>query len=276
MEIQQTEKYSQYIISLGWKSTIIDDVYIYHRYFPIMGGLGKIQRSNTLPDLSKLILFLIKEKIKTLAIEPDEKFDQKELNNYIFELKKLNYRINSSPFIPTKTYRINLTPNEDEIFKNFSEAKRRAVRKAIKNGVTVTESENIRDLIKIKNKSGGPFGFITTHGLDKLWPIMAPENAGVILAYDQNQQLLGGILLLFHDQMAYYWISGTIKYGKKLFAPTLLVWEALRLAKKRGMKSFDFVGIWDERLPRENKTWLGFTKFKEGFGGQTVYYPISF
>jgi lipid II:glycine glycyltransferase (peptidoglycan interpeptide bridge formation enzyme) len=79
---------------------------------------------------------------------------------------------------------------------------------------------------------------------------------------------------VFWEKTAYYWIAGATREGKKLFAPTLLVWEALKVAKRHGMKQFDFVGIWDDRKPTEHHDWLGFTRFKEGFGGTPFYYPI--
>ncbi len=47
--------------------------------------------------------------------------------------------------------------------------------------------------------------------------------------------------------------------------------DAILLAKKSGCKVFDFDGIYDERFPI--KTWLGFTKFKKGFGGKEIEYP---
>ncbi|MEK7119530.1 MAG: peptidoglycan bridge formation glycyltransferase FemA/FemB family protein, partial [Patescibacteria group bacterium] len=200
--------------------------------------------------------------------------------------------------------------SEDEIFKRFSEAKRRAVRRTIKHHVLIRESSDIHVLINIKNKSAGLFGFITTTGVDKLWHIFAPKHAAILLAYKSknsstlssrppsrdpsshhflnwipgsfakqrtrnDNKIVGGILLLFYDSVAYYWIAGATREGKKLFAPTLLVWEAITLAKKRGSRLFDFVGVWDERLPNENNNWKGFTKFKEGFGGTELYYPIA-
>ena len=60
-----------------------------------------------------------------------------------------------------------------------------------------------------------------------------------------------------------------------MFAPTLLVWEALKLSKKHGAKQFDLVGVWDDRTPHKFHEWKGFTKFKEGFGGKIVYYSIN-
>jgi lipid II:glycine glycyltransferase (peptidoglycan interpeptide bridge formation enzyme) len=55
-----------------------------------------------------------------------------------------------------------------------------------------------------------------------------------------------------------------------------LVWEALKLAKKRGCRIFDFEGIYDERFPKAAASWKGFTKFKEGFGGEKIVYLENF
>ncbi|MBU1323407.1 peptidoglycan bridge formation glycyltransferase FemA/FemB family protein, partial [Patescibacteria group bacterium] len=57
--------------------------------------------------------------------------------------------------------------------------------------------------------------------------------------------------------------------GKIKFVPTLLVWEAIKLAKKLGCKRFDFEGIDDKR-------WPGFTRFKKSFGGIEIEYRGSF
>ena len=195
------------------------------------------------------------------------------------------------------------------IFNRFSEAKRRAVRKAEKNGVLVRESQNISDLIQIKNKSAGFLGFITTHGASELWSVFSPKNATILLAYTSNasadlsspprikvrgklqrgsrilswipgqarndNKIIAGVLLIFYNNSAYYWIAGATREGKKLSAPTILIYEALKNSKKRNMKIFDFVGVFDDRMPKENRAWKGFTKFKEGFGGNELYYPIS-
>ena len=64
--------------------------------------------------------------------------------------------------------------------------------------------------------------------------------------------------------------------GKKSFAPTLLAWEALKFAKKQGCAIFDFEGVFDERFTTQSPAWKGFSKFKEGFGGKSVYYPEPF
>lgn len=275
MEIQQSSLYADYIKKLRWTVIRHEGFNIYIKQFPLYGGLAKIQRITKLFDPREFTSFLKKHRIRRIIIEPDKNILQSALNLWTTQLSQY-VAINTSPYIPTKTIAVDLTPSEDEIFQKFSEAKRRAVRRAMKNGVFVSESTNVGDLIKIKNKSSGFLGFITTYGIKDLWHIFSPSHASIVLAYSSMKQyhIVGGILLLFWDKTAYYWIAGATKNGKKLFAPTALVWEALKISKKRGCRRFDFVGVWDERIPQGYASWKGFTKFKEGFGGENIYYPI--
>lgn len=275
MNLQQSTTYQEYIKKLGWQVIEVDGQVIFLKHIPLFGNLAKLQRPQKLPQLAQLIKFVKSYKIRRLAIEPEYNEPQTELTRLIEGLNP-HVQLNRSPFLPTKTIMIDLTSTEEEIFHKFSEAKRRAVRRAVKNNLYIQESNNIGDLIKIKNKSAGFLGFITTTGTRQLWETFTEKNTTTLLAYEKdNHKLIGGIMLLFHDATAYYWIAGATREGKKLFAPTLLAWEALKLSKKRGMKQFDFVGVWDERLPQENKQWLGFTRFKEGFGGESFFYPLG-
>ena len=273
MEIQQSPLYKKYIEALHWDVISLDGVNMWIKKIPFLGTLAKIQRPTTLPYLPQLIPLLKKHHVTRVAVEPTLDTNPEQYQQYIKSLSKFFY-IHKEPFLPTKTICVDLTPSEKIIFQKFTEAKRRAVRKATKHGVIVKESTDIKDLLLVKNKSAGFLGGITTYGIDKLWDIFYPKNATILLA-SYRGQIIGGILLLFWEDVAYYWIAGATKKGKKLFAPTLLVWEALKVSKKHKMKWFDFIGVWDERLPRKNTEWKGFSKFKEGFGGQTLLYPIS-
>lgn len=265
MEIQQSPIYAEYIRKLKWVVEKIDENYIFIKPFFLIGGLMKIQRADTLPSVKKLLPFFKKYHIRTIAVEPASE-------TWLKTLPK-NIKINKDYFLPTKTVRVDVTATEDQIFNKFSEAKRRAVRRAQKNNIKIQLSNNIKTFLKLKNKTAGHFGFITTYGIDTLWEIFPDENKTILLATYENKPV-GGILMLFWDSIAYYWIAGATRKGKKLFAPTLLVWEALKESKKRKCECLDFVGVWDERLPDKNRAWLGFTKFKEGFGGEELYYPI--
>jgi len=273
MELQQSPLYETYIQSLHWHVETIENIKIFVRTFPILGGIAKMQRFDTLPDINNMLPMLKKYNVKRFVLEAGPNVNEDVLIRYKNALNTY-VRVLETPFIPSKTILVDIHKPENEIFERFLEAKRRGVRRAIKNGVFVIETDTIDELIRVKNKSAGMFGFVTTSGAKNMWQAFQPGHATVLLAYQHHsKQSLGGIFLIFWKDVAYYWIAGATKKGKKLAAPTLLVWEAIKSARKRKIKYFDFLGVWDERFPSDNRDWLGFTKFKEGFGGNELYYP---
>lgn len=273
MEIQQSKPYAQFITSLGWNVVTDGRQYYYLKRLPFLGALLKIQRVRRLPQLRTLLPILKAQRVARIAIEPDRNISATALKRWRARAAKYVH-ISRDHFLQTKSIRVDLSTDEDTIFRRFSEAKRRAVRRAAKNGIHVEVTQDINAFIKLKNTSAGFLGFITTYGLDKLWHQFAPHRADILIAYTTERKPVGGIFLLYWQHMAYYWVAGATKEGKKLFAPTLLIWEALRQAKKHGCTAFDFVGVWDERMPDKYHEWKGFTKFKEGFGGTELYYPL--
>jgi len=275
MEVQQTPLYQKYILSLGWSVRTIDGIAVFYKRLPFVGIMAKIQRPMQLPYIPKLIPFLRQLHVRMLLVEPKADENPTVFIRYIRSLSKFFHIVNS-PFLPTKTIRVDVTPSIEKIFSSLTPAKRRAVRRAEKLGVSIVRSNNIRDLIAIKNKAAGAFGTMTTYGIDRLWNIFHKKNQShILLAYGGKKQVVGGVLLLISDTACYYWIAGATKQGKRMFAPTLLVWEALKLAHQKNCAYFDFVGVWDERTPKQYTEWKGFTKFKEGFGGKEVYYPLA-
>lgn len=276
MEIQQSPLFAEFTRRLRWNVITVDGTNIFIKSFPFVGAMAKIQRPERLPEVGKLTRILKEHKIRRIVAEATYRQDPREFQEWAGALKQ-EFSLTTSPFLPTKTIVVDLTPPEADIFASFTSAKRRGVRRAMKHGITTVESHDIGALIRIKNKSAGLFGFITTFGMEKLWPVFAPDHAAILLATTpvrQRTETVGGVLLLFWDNVAYYWIAGATRKGKLLFAPTLLAWECMKLAKQRGATSFDFVGVWDGRLSREFDSWKGFTKFKEGFGGKEIAYPL--
>lgn len=267
-EIQQSSLYATYLQHLGWQTPKLDDSYIFMKYFPFVGGFIKLQRISKLPKIHSLVSVLKKFHCSHVVVEPAATVTQPQFSDWCTRLTKRTKIV--SPYLPTKTTVIDLRPSANKIFQNFSEAKRRAVRRALKNNLRIYKSTNIDEFIRLKNRSAGFLGFITTTGIQPLWDVFSPHHATILM----DQKKTAGVLLLFWDSTAYYWLAAATGKAKKLFTPTLLVWEAVKVAKKRECSRFDFVGVWDERVPNRNKNWKGFTKFKEGFGGSPVYYPI--
>src|SRR4030042_24050 len=96
----------------------------------------------------------------------------------------------------------------------------------------------------------------------------------LFLTAQSQGKISGGTILLTNNSRAYYYYAFTSKEGRKKLAQYLLVWEAMKLAKKRGCQIFDFEGIYDKRFPV--KDWQGFSHLKKSFGGQEIEYPGVF
>ena len=291
-DVRQSPQFAYFMQELGWKVEKIDNIYVYLRTFPLIGDFAKISRPQPPYNFEKFASLFQKHRIFRLKIAPHLQTSNKNYECLRRAFLKNRFRIEHFPFNPTTTIHIDLTQSEENLFKNFSEAKRRAVRRAIKNKIIIKESDNIQEFINVRKKQYFPIGFLIKKEMDTLWRNFQPKNAALLLAYPNGQKTpmiqiqaithigiskpIAGILLLFYDKVAYYWFASSLKAGKKLFAPTLLVWEALRLAKKRGYKIFDFEGIYDERFPKASESWRGFTKFKEGFGGKKITFLENF
>lgn len=251
--------------ALGWKVEKIGKWQAFIKRFPIFGSLIKIQRIIPPIPFEEIEKLAKKHRAFKIVVEFDKSPKSLKLPS--------TYRIYKSPFLPTKTIIIDLKRTEQEIFKSFTPEKRRAIRKAEKNGIVVEKVNNPQIFVSLKQKSLlekliVPIG--SKKEIVSLWNAFAPKQAKIIMAYCQNKPT-AGVFLLFHEKMSYYWLAASIKKGKKLFAPTLLVWEALKLSKKLGCTEFDFEGIYDKRFPISS--WKGFTKFKQGFGGKETFFP---
>lgn len=283
IDLRQTPEYARYIKSLGWSVVRyqLSDIrcQIFVRKIPLLGNISKLQRPYGEIDPKTLDKFAKKHKLVVLYVEPS--LDTQ------FTIQDTKYKIHKSCFLPSKTIHIDLKLAEDELFNQIKKKTRYGIRLAKKQGVCVAQSKDINLFVRMWQKSARKRGmwFPLKKEITALWNAFGPK-AHILFAYKNHpihdtqytiQDLpTAGVLLARSPDTAYYMYAFSTKEGNRLSAPTLLVWEAIKLAKNPpaggGCKIFDFEGIYDERYP-QTKNWKGFTRFKEGFGGKTVIYP---
>jgi hypothetical protein len=283
-DIRQTLQYANYLKLLGWEIIKIKQGQIFIKKFSLIGSIIKVQRIT--PPIPFEEIEKIAKEYRAFQILIDQELPQKSLAPSKPQAKSRgevgppptpppNFKINKASYFPSKTIWIDLERSEKEIFSSFSEAKRRAVRRAEKNGVTIKEVTSPKEFLWLKKYSLWEkmiLPIATGQEVNTLYKSFFPKNANILIAFYQEKPI-AGIFLLHTGEVSYYWLAAATNNGKKLFAPTLLTWEAFKLAKKIGCQIFDFEGVYDERYPI--KSWLGFTKFKEGFGGKEIYHPPS-
>lgn len=285
-DLRQSEEWATYLSQLGWLTVIAKSkpacrqgrkqkAKIFIRKLPLMGAVGKIQRPSVIPPIEEIDRIAKKHRALFIKLEPSlQSFNHSTIQPF---------ESDNWPLAPTRTIHIDLTPDEEEIFARFSKDARYSVRKARRGGVEVgswrLEVGNLETFYNLLRKTGrrkkfwvAPFRDLEAKAgafKDKSTLVLAYRN------YVRKHDLVAGALILFHDQVAYYHHAASNLEGRKLLAPYLVVWEAIKLAKKRGCHTLDLEGIYDPRY----KIYQRFRKigtFKKKFGGRVVEYPGSF
>lgn len=264
------------MVGLGWETEkLTSDSFAYTRQIPFFGKTVKIPRAHLPLPLSQINKLLHGNDAFLVKLDPAIETNTPNLENILKLLKSSGFAKDNWSLNPTKTIQIDLTQSEESLLKNMEKDTRYNVRLAERNGVEVREG-NFEEFKGLYFATAKRKGFWPARSeLEALWKIFSKAKAAVILtAYFQNE-VLASTLLLIHDTNAHYYHAATSESHRKLMAPYLLLWQAMRVLKKRGVKIFDLEGIYDSRNP-STKKWKGFTLFKKGFGGREVEYIGSF
>lgn len=187
----------------------------------------------------------------------------------LLQFKKRGFR--NAPihnFDAENAWVVNLSKSEDELLKEMRKSTRYLIRKAISIGVKVeqsTDQRKLEDFNEVYQETAQRQGFVTHKGLREEFSIFSERNLlHLFLAYHENT-LVAGAMIIFYGKQAVYHHSGMREDMKHIPATYLLQWEAIKEAKRRGMKWYNLWGVAPENKP--NHPWQGLTLFKKGFGG---------
>ncbi len=84
-------------------------------------------------------------------------------------------------------------------------------------------------------------------------------------------ETVASAFVLFWSNIGFYHHAALLPQYHKTPVSYLLLWEAIKEAKKRGCFLFDFWGFVDPKK-QTNHPWTGPTLFKMGFGGRPYEY----
>ena len=267
MSIWQTKVWGEMLIKSKQAEKIfeIDWVFVEKRkvsmweYWLFVVGLKSFiskEINEKLIDLTKKekALFL---QIESINYKKEMFFDEKVFKRW----KPWFYK----KFITPYTAVIDLTKTEEDILREMKPKGRYNIRLAEKKGVVVKmvekTDENIKQFYDLMMEttsrdsfSGNTFEFYKIF-LDSL------KDSKLILAY-KNEKVIVAWIFVFHKNTAiyYYGASSSDKEYRNLMSPYLLQWKAIKYAKEKKCKIYDFLWVatpWDAR-----STLLWVTGFK--------------
>ncbi len=218
---------------------------------------GPAPTSSMLKELKKLGK---ENKLIFIKLEPNVE----KSNSLVQILLKSGATRGKTLFTPT-TFWIDLTPTEDDLMKSFSSKTRYNIRLAQKHGVKVEIDnsdkafERYLELTTETNKRQGFYSHTPKyHRL--MWKYLKGKIANLLVAKYDNE-IISTWILFNHDEFLYYPYGASTDKYKEVMANNLMMWEAIKFGKNKGLKTFD---LWGRE---EGK---GFTKFKEGYNPKVV------
>jgi lipid II:glycine glycyltransferase (peptidoglycan interpeptide bridge formation enzyme) len=219
--------------------------------------------------LNYLIQLAKKEGFSFIRVAPG--LENTEKNKKIFKdfgFKDAPIYIHSENF-----WVLPLEKNEDELLAGMRKTTRYLIRKAVRDGVTIeqrTDAKAVDDFCEIyqetvKREHFSPY---SKEYIQKEFEAFHKTGNALFLFGKHEGNILAAALVLFTKNAGCYHQGASIH--TKIPVPYLLQWEAIREAKKRGCRFYNFWGILIKgRTPRD---WDGLTTFKTGFGGYEHQY----
>ncbi len=173
------------------------------------------------------------------------------------------------------SFQLDLHLSETDLLAKMHPKTRYNLRLAQKKGVKVTVDDSpasfawfLKLLFEETVVRQGFFAH-TPEYFKKLWQVLNPAGITHLLRAYIGDQTLAVFMVFGFNQTLYYPYGASTRQSKEVMAPSLLMWETIRYAKKSGCKVFDMWGALSPN-PDPADPWYGFHRFKAGYGGQLV------
>jgi lipid II:glycine glycyltransferase (peptidoglycan interpeptide bridge formation enzyme) len=174
------------------------------------------------------------------------------------------------------TFKIDLTKTEDKLLSDLHSKTRYNIKIANRYGVEVKEMTNDKGFeiyLKLLFDTTKRQGFYL-HSLKyhrDLWKILKDTDMPhIMLASYQGKVLSAFMLFKLKDQL-FYPYGASLDTHREVMAPTLLMWESIKLGQKLKCKIFDMWGCLGPDA-QEGDNGFGFHRFKQGFNGNPYEY----
>ncbi len=223
--------------------------------------------------LNKLKELSIVEKVDFIRISPV--LERSLENDKLF--KDFGFRLRPLHTHPESSWKLNIEPSEQEIFSQMRKTTRYLIRQAQNNkDIEIFQSKNIKDLeifneIHLEVVKKQKFVPFSLEYFKKEFSAFLPDDQIAIFFAKYQGKIIAASYEIFWSNVGFYHHAALLPEYKKIPVSYLLQWEAIKEAKKRGCKIYDFWGYIDPvKYPKH--PYAGPTLFKMGFGGYKEEY----
>ena len=174
------------------------------------------------------------------------------------------------------TFKVDLTKSEEKLLADMHSKTRYNIRVATRHEVEIKEMTNdqgfkiyLKLLFETTKRQGFYLHTLKYHR--DLWQILKnTDMPHIMLASYQGKVLSAFMLFKLKDQL-FYPYGASLDTHREVMAPTLLMWESIKLGQKLKCRTFDMWGCLGLDA-KETDNGFGFHRFKQGFNGQPFEY----
>lgn len=169
---------------------------------------------------------------------------------------------------------LDISKSEEELLKNMRKTHRYLIRKGIENKeLRIVKTRDVKDVEKflpLYQSLSVRKHFIPHRGVTEEFDMFGNKDQETLYLAEYQGKIIAGALIAFINNNAIYRHSASDDTYREIPAMHVILWEAIRDAKKREKNIFNFWGIAPTNSP--NHPWQGLTLFKTGFGGEKQEY----
>ena len=172
---------------------------------------------------------------------------------------------------PELTWQLDITLPEEELLMKMRKTTRYLIRQGIKQEkLEILKSRNLKDVevfneLYQKTVNRHHFSPFSLEYLKKEFLVFEPDNQILVFLAKYQGEILASAIILFWQGIGFYHHGASSLKYPKVPASYLLQWEAIREAKRRDCRLYNFWGIAESGLKNKNHPWWGLTLFKKGF-----------
>jgi lipid II:glycine glycyltransferase (peptidoglycan interpeptide bridge formation enzyme) len=207
------------------------------------------------------------------------------------EIEKLDHtkaKLAEAGLVPTgyiqpnlSTVLIDLTPNIDQIMASLNQKGRHAIKRAERDGVTVTRVDTTDDncelFYRLLSQTAENQGFSASlRSYDyhaKFWQRYTASGQGQLFLASFNGTIIAGAFAILYGQKSTYKDGASMRVEGAYGVTHLLQWNVIQWAKKNGAIVHDLCGTPpSDRINDETHRWYGVGRFKTSFNKHVTDY----
>lgn len=174
------------------------------------------------------------------------------------------------------TFKIDLTKSEEKLLSELHSKTRYNIKVANRHGVEIkemTDDQGFEIYLKLLFETTRRQGFYL-HTLKyhrDLWSILKTTDIPHIMLASYKHQVISAFMLFKLKDQLFYPYGASLNIHREVMAPTLNMWESIKLGQKLKCKTFDMWGCLGSDA-KEGENGIGFHRFKQGFNGKLFEY----